>query len=185
MTASVDEKDILKLQEGMKAVVTSEALDDQEIKGEVIKVVRVYGGSSSDSSMTDEMGMTADESYGGFSVQIRLDDCDLLSGMSAKAEITLSDKSGVLSVPYDLVMEDENGQSYILCGEENDDGTYTAVRRDIETGEEVNYYTEVLGGDLAEGDYIVMDYSVQEGDIFEAGIADDSMQDESYEEIIY
>lgn len=185
MTASVDEKDILKLQEGMKAVVTSDALDGQEISGEVIKVVRVYGGASSDSSMTDEMVMTGGGSSGGFSVQIRLDDCDLLSGMSAKAKVVLSDKSGILSVPYDLVQEDESGQSYILCGEVNDDGTYTAVRRDIETGEEINYYVEVLGGDLTEGDYIVMDYSVQEGDMFEASIASEAVQDGSDEEMVY
>lgn len=173
MTASVDEKDILKLQEGMKAVVTSDALEDQEINGEVIKVIRVYGGASADASLTDEMGMAQPSSSGGFSVQIKLDDCDLLSGMSAKAKITLSDKSGILSVPYDLVMEDENGQSYILCGESNNDGTYTAVRKDIETGEEVNYYVEVIGGDVKEGDYIIMDYAVQEGDTFEGSIASD------------
>lgn len=173
MTASVDEKDILKLQEGMKAVVTADALEDQEIGGEVIKVIKVYGGAASDVSATDDLGMSAGSSSGGFSVQIRLEDSALLSGMSAKAKITLSDKTDILSVPYDLVMEDEEGQSYILCGELNDDGTYTAVKKVIETGEEVNYYVEVRGGDLKEGDYLIMDYSVQEGDTFEASILSD------------
>lgn len=39
VNASVTEKDILKLQEGMKAIVTSDALDDQEINGEIIKEI--------------------------------------------------------------------------------------------------------------------------------------------------
>lgn len=175
MTASVDEKDILKLQEGMKAVVTSDALEDQKISGEVIKVVRVNnGGSVSSESMS-----TGTASSGGFSVQIRLNDCELLSGMTAKAKITLTDKSNVLCVPYDLVLEDEDGQSYILCGEDNGNGTYTAVRKDITAGEEINYYVEVTGGDLQEGDYVIMDYSIQEGDIFEGDIYSDEAVEEA------
>lgn len=178
MTAGVDEKDILKLQEGMKAVVTSDALEDQEIKGEVIKVIRVNDGSTAlDETVDAGLGST-----GGFSIQIKLENCDLLSGMTAKAKITLTDKSNILSVPYDLVSEDEDGQSYILCGEDNGDGTYTAVRKNIETGEEVNYYVEITGGDLQEGDYIIMDYSLTEGQTFEADIF--SGEDEADTEII-
>ncbi|MCD8109436.1 MAG: efflux RND transporter periplasmic adaptor subunit [Clostridiales bacterium] len=170
MTVSVDEEDILSLQEGMRAVVTSDALPDEEIDGEIIRVVNVisqsvdeYGGSSS-----------------GFSVEIRLDDCDLLSGMSAKAKIILSDKSKALCVPYDLVQYDEEGQAYILVAEKNDaDLEYIAVRKDIEIGEELDYYAEVTGGDLQEGDYIIMDYSIMEGDIFEGSIYTDDDIDES------
>lgn len=177
MTASVDEKDILKLQEGMKAVVTSDALDDVEINGEIVKVVKVNSGSSTPS--TDSSSAGSSTASGGFSIQIKLEDCDLLSGMSAKAKITLKDKSNILCVPYDLVLEDEEGNSYILCAEDNGDGTYTAVRKNIKTGEEINYYTEITGGDLNEGDYIIMDYSVQEGDIFEGEVYDrDSTESE-------
>jgi multidrug efflux pump subunit AcrA (membrane-fusion protein) len=162
MTASVTETDILKLQEGMKAIVTASALDEQEIQGEVIKVVKVYnaGTSSDDSTGT-----------GGFSVQIKLADSELLSGMSAKAKVILTDKTNILCVPYDLVQEDESGQSYVLCAEDNGDGTYTAVRKDIETGDEVNYYIEVTGGDVQEGDYVILDYSISEGDVFQATIS--------------
>lgn len=172
MTASVDEKDILKLQEGMKAIVTSDALEDQQIKGEVTKVVRVFGGSSSPAE-----GMEGASASGGFSVQIKLEDCELLSGMTAKAKITLTDKSNVLCVPYDLVQEDESGKSFVLCAEENGDGTYTAVRKNITVGEEINYYVVVTGGDVSEGDYIIMDFSVSEGDVFEADIFSDEDED--------
>lgn len=33
----------------------------------------------------------------------------------------------------------------------------TAVRRNITVGDEVDYYTEVTGGDLAEGDMLIYD----------------------------
>ena len=45
------------------------------------------------------------------------------------------------------------------------DGTATAVRKNIKVGEEVDYYTEVTGGDLKEGDQLIYDntFSVTEG----------------------
>ena len=164
VNASVTEKDILKLQEGMKAIITSDALDDQEINGEIIKVVKVYNASQ---PTTEQTGKETSANTGGFSVQIKLDPCDLISGMSAKAKIVLTDRENVLSVPYDLVQQDEDGKSYVLCAEENKDGTYTAVKKNITVGDEINYYTEVTGGDLKAGDYIIMDYAISEGDTFQ------------------
>lgn len=168
MTASVAEKDILKLEEGMKAVITSDALEDQEIAGEVIKVVKVYYASVPSDTAGEQMSTA---SAGGFSVQIRLGDSELISGMSAKAKIILTDKTDILCVPYDLIQEDEKGQSYVLCAEDNGDGSYTAVRKDIQAGDEVNYYTEVTGGDVKEGDYVILDFSIAEGDVFQAEIS--------------
>lgn len=176
MTASVKETDILKLQEGMKAVVTADALDDQEIPGEVIKVVRVYNGASAAASAGDSgHGNTQTESAAsasGYSVQIRLGESALLSGMSAKAKITITDKENILSVPYDLVQENEDGSNYVLCAEENKDGSYTAVKRTVVTGDEVNYYTEIKSGDIEEGDLLIMDFSVSEGDVFQGELLD-------------
>ena len=176
MTASVKETDILKLQEGMKAVVTADALDDQEIPGEVIKVVRVYNGASAAASAGDSgHGNTQTESAAsasGYSVQIRLGESALLSGMSAKAKITITDKENILSVPYDLVQENEDGSNYVLCAEENKDGSYTAVKKTVVTGDEVNYYTEIKSGDIEEGDLLIMDFSVSEGDVFQGELLD-------------
>lgn len=173
MTASVSEKDILKLQEGMKAIVTADALEDQEIQGEVIKVVKVYNASVPTETTGQEVSSAA--SSGGFSVQIKLADSELISGMTAKARIILTDKTNILCVPYDLVMQDDSGQSYVLCAEDNGDGTYTAVRKNIQVGEEVNYYIEVTGGDVKEGDYVILDFSVSEGDVFQADVSMNDM----------
>ncbi|MCI6538512.1 MAG: efflux RND transporter periplasmic adaptor subunit [Lachnospiraceae bacterium] len=175
VNASVTEKDILKLQEGMKAIVTSDALDDQEINGEIIKVVKVYNASNPSSEQTGQE-TSGTSNTGGFSVQIKLDHCDLISGMSAKAKVVLTDRENVLSVPYDLVQQDEDGKDYVLCAEDNGDGTYTAVKKNITVGEEVNYYTEVTGGDLKVGDYVIMDYSISEGDTFTGEIGSDDSE---------
>lgn len=184
MTASVEETDILKLEEGMKAIVTAKALEDQEIGGEVIKVLKVAEGSSGMSG--DMEGYYSGSSMSGFSVQIKLDKSPLISGMSAKARILLTDKQDVLCVPYDLIQYDENGDAFVLCAQDNGYGQYTAVKKGISVGQEIDYYTEVTGGELAEGDMLIMDLSVYEGMVFDgASSMMDVMPDMAADAVMY
>ena len=69
---------------------------------------------------------------------------------------------------FHMIRQDDNGDSYVLVAEANEDGTATAVRKNIKVGEEVDYYTEVTGGDLKEGDQLIYDntFSVTEGQVF-------------------
>lgn len=157
VVATVGEADILKLQEGMSAVVTADAMGEEKINGTVTRVVRVKA-----------QGSGADGAAGGYSVEITIDNKELLIGMAAKAKIMIKEKGEVLAIPYDLIQYDEDGKAFVLVAESNDDGSAVAVRRDIEVGEEVDYYTEITGGDLVEGDMLIYDYtfSVVEGQTF-------------------
>ena len=157
VTVDVEEANILKLQEGMKAVITTDATGEEEISGTVTRVVRVKNQS------TGETGTT-----GSYSAEISIDNTALLIGMSAKARIILQEKGSVLAVPYDLIRLDDDGSNYVLVAVGNEDGTATAVRKNIVCGEEVDYYTEITGGDLKEGDMLIYDYNgtVTEGQIF-------------------
>lgn len=161
IVATVSEMDILKIKEGMKAQITSDATGDKEIGGEVTRVVRVKSSSPS---------MDGTGTSGGYSVEITIDSTELLIGMDAKAKIMVKEKGEVLAVPYDLIKTDEDGNSYVLAAEEREDGSAEVVRKNIEAGEEIDYYTEVTGGDLKEGDRMIYDYSgaVTEGQILEA-----------------
>lgn len=176
LTASVEETDILKLQEGMEAVVTAKALGDKELKGEVIKVIKIANASV---GMSAEMGgeFSAAASVEGYSVQIRIEPSELISGMSAKAKVFLSKKSNVLCVPYDVIQEDDAGK-YVLIAQDNKDGTYTAVRKTIEPGQEVNYYVEVAGGEIAEGDLVILDLFITEGEVFEGSTSVEGLEEE-------
>ena len=160
MVATVEEADILKIEEGMKATVTADAMGDETINGTVTRVVRVKGQSTGSDGQTTTSG--------GYSVEISLDNTELLIGMEAKAKVMIKEKGEVLAVPYDLVKTDDDGNSYVLVAEANADGSATAVKKNITVGEEVDYYTEVTGGDLSEGDKLVYDYSgtVTEGQQF-------------------
>lgn len=72
MVATVQEADVLKLQEGMEATVTADATGDEQIKGTVTRVVRVksQGTTGSDGSTT---------SAGGYSIEIALDNQELFN----------------------------------------------------------------------------------------------------------
>ena len=158
---NVEEADILKIQEGMPATVSTDATGDEEIKGTVTRVVRVKNQSTNTNG-------TDTNTSSGYSAEITIDNTKLLVGMSAKAKIVIKDRGTQLAVPYDLIRQDDNGDSYVLVAEANEDGTATAVRKNIKVGEEVDYYTEVTGGDLKEGDQLIYDYtfSVTEGQVF-------------------
>ncbi len=156
---TVEEADILKLEEGMNAIITTDATGDEEISGTVTRVVRVKNQSTNATDVN---------TASGYSAEISIDNTELLVGMSAKARIIIQEKENVLAVPYDLIQYDENGDTFVLVAEYNEDGTATAIRKDITVGEEVDYYVEVLGGDLTEGDLLIYDYtySMVEGQTF-------------------
>ena len=158
---NVEEADILKIQEGMPATVSTDATGDEEIKGTVTRVVRVKNQSTNTNG-------TDTNTSSGYSAEITIDNTELLVGMSAKAKIVIKDRGTQLAVPYDLIRQDDNGDSYVLVAEANEDGTATAVRKNIKVGEEVDYYTEVTGGDLKEGDQLIYDntFSVTVGQVF-------------------
>lgn len=158
LVAPVDESDILHLEEGMSATVTADATGDKKITGKVTRVVRVKSQSAG------AEGATA----GGYSVEISIDNTELLVGMDAKAKVMIQEKGEVLAVPYDLIQYNEDGTAFVLVAEGNEDGTATAVKKNIEVGEEVDYYTEITGGELKEGDKLIYDYSftITEGQSF-------------------
>lgn len=147
----VDEANILKLQEGMKATVTTVATGDRQMSGTVSRVVRVKSAGG------------VDGTAGGYAAEIVLQDEDLLVGMTAKAKIVLQERGEVMSIPYDYIQTDDAGNTFVMVAEEQEDGTFIAVKKMVTVGEEINYYTEVTGGDLKVGDRIFFDTAIEEG----------------------
>ena len=162
LVADVTETDILKLEENMPAVITSNVLPDMEINGEISRVVRVKNQSSS-----------IEGTGTGYTVEINVDKNDLLIGMSAKAKITLLARKDVFCVPYDLVKYDGD-QAYILIAEKSSDDKCIATRVNINAGDEIDYYVEIISSNAKEGDYVIFDSSISEGDEFTPNYMDDS-----------
>jgi RND family efflux transporter MFP subunit len=136
ITVSVDEYDIQSIQKGMKATISSDAIDST-LNGTVTTVSPVATTSNSGQSSSS------------FSVVVTIDgETDaLLIGMSAEVKIILSSTGDVYTVPIDAVGTDDSGNSVIYV--KNDSGEFEPVV--VTTGDSNDYYIEVSGDSLSEG----------------------------------
>ena len=161
ITVQIAESDILKVEEGMPAVVRTTATGDKEFSAQVARVVNIYHADSS-------AALYGQSGSGGYSAEITIDDPDseLLIGMNAKVQIILFERKDVLSVPYESIVE-EDGKSYVLLAETNpESGLTTAKKAQVEPGEKGTYYVEITSEEVKEGDQVVVDgASYQDGDM--------------------
>ena len=133
VAVTIDEDDIKKVSVGQKAIIKSDATGDTEISGTVSQL-----------SLTASTTQTSS----GFGAEITVDGADsgLLVGLSAKAEIILSQAGEVYSVPYDAVEQDADGNDVVYV---KDGDGWKAVP--VTKGLETDYYVEISGPDLADG----------------------------------
>ena len=162
ITVNIAEEDILKVHPGMKAIVKTTATGDKEISATVSRVVNIYK-SGTPAASAYESGTA-----GGYSAEIVIDDSntDLLIGMNAKVRIVLDEKKDVLAVPYESIIEDEDGTFHVLLAVDQGDGTTRAKEAKVEKGMEGSFYTEITSSEVKEGDKVVMspgDY--KDGDV--------------------
>ncbi|MDY3991182.1 MAG: biotin/lipoyl-binding protein [Lachnospiraceae bacterium] len=129
---SVDELDILNVEEGQSVTVTLDALEDQEFTGEITKVSHI--GSNSGGSTKYTVTCQIDKSD------------DMLVGMNATAVIDVDSADNVLTIPLSAVQE-ENGTSYVYTT--NDNGTLGG-KTTVTTGLSDDTNVEITDG-LSEG----------------------------------
>lgn len=181
--ATVDEYDISDISKDMKAVVKTDATDDEELNG-TVTFVAPTPQSSADSNTIDTGSMGTASSSSGYEIQITLDDYNerLRIGMTAKTSIILESVQDVYAVAYDCVQTDEEGKTYIetISTENQKNYTYSIgtdtdsitssiddttsstgnttvsmTRIYVETGMESDYYIEIISDELYEGMQIV------------------------------
>ena len=127
-----------KLSTGMQCNITSDATGDATITGTLTRIDPVAN----------------EEGSFGATVTVNGSDTGLLIGISAQVEIVISEKDDIFTVPRDAVGTHDDGSSYVLrkTGGEGMDMTFEEV--DVTTGESNDYYIEISGDGLNEGDVI-------------------------------
>ena len=127
-----------KLSTGMQCNITSDATGDATITGTLTRIDPVAN----------------EEGSFGATVTVNGSDTGLLIGISAQVEIVISEKDDIFTVPRDAVGTHDDGSSYVLrkTGGEGVDMTFEEV--DVTTGDSNDYYIEISGDDLNEGDVI-------------------------------
>ena len=148
---TVDEYDISNISKDLKAVIKTDATDDDELGG-IVTFVAPTPDSSASADGTQNVSTTTSASY---SIEITLDDYDerLRIGMTAKTSIILESKENVFAVAYDCVETDEEGNSYITVVDdgENDSQAQSTKKVQVELGMESDYYVEIISDELYEG----------------------------------
>lgn len=142
---------------GMTCRITSDATGDAVIPGTLTRIDPV----------ANEQGTF------GATVTVDGEAENLLIGIQAKVEIVISEKENVFTVPIDAVGTAEDGNRYVLrrTGGEGVDMTFEEVT--VTTGEANDFYTEITGSALAEGDVIRASADLTEG--IETSQQDDAM----------
>ena len=157
ITVSAD--DVSDLSTGMSCTVSSDATGDAEITGTLTQI---------DPVANDQ---------GSFGAKVRVDTADsgLLIGIQAQVEIVQDVTENVFVVPIDAVATAEDGSSYVYrqTGGEGVDMTFEEVT--VTTGASNDYYIEISGDDLAEGDVIRATADLTEG--IETATVDESAAD--------
>ena len=129
---------VSKLSTGMQCNITSDATGDTAISGTLTRIDPVAN---------------KDGAFGA-TVSVNGADSGLLIGIPAQVEIVITQKDNIFTVPRDTVGTAEDGGSYVLrrTGGEGVDMTFEEV--EVTTGNSNDYYIEISGDSLAEGDVI-------------------------------
>lgn len=154
----INEIDVAKLKEGMAADITVDALPKQKFGGTVSKIAPAMIQSGTGGALTNDPVVK-------YEVEVRLNNVveAIKSGMSAKCEMKVVDRSNVLRLPLEFVGEDSEG-SYVMVKDatvkpkmDPKTGKMKSVggkRTEITTGVQNTSFVEVLSG-IKEGETIV------------------------------
>jgi HlyD family secretion protein len=140
LNAEVDEIDIPSVKLGQRAIISVDALPDLQLEGEVTSVSPVA---------TEESGLVVYKIKVGFEVP---EDSGLKAGMSATADIVISERSGVLLVPSRAIGEDSQGKPVVKVVANG-----RIEERAVVVGISDGSQTEIISG-LNEGEVVVSKY---------------------------
>lgn len=148
ISASVGEYDIPYVSEGMDAVIRCDALGDDEFDGKITDVAPTAAAVSPTASTSAGVSYKIEASIEGGNEK-------LLTGMSAKLNIISERKSGALTVTYDALTTDEDGNDVVYIAEKDETGVYHAKKVIVTVGLETDYEVEVISSELKDGMYVL------------------------------
>ena len=148
--AKVSEADIVKIQSGQKAQFTLDGYMGEKFDG-VVRQVRTNYVDTSSASSNNSTSYTV-------IVDVDNNDLRLKPGMTATMTIFTQDKKGVLLVPNEALRftPSSNKKTYENTGVWKARRGQEPVRVDVTIGIIATKNTEITGGDIKEGDMIIV-----------------------------
>ncbi len=137
VTISVDETDILSLEEGQTATVTIDSLSDDSYEGTVTEI---------DTSASSSSGVTS------YTATITIDKVEnMLAGMTASVVITIEGVDDALLIPVDALHQ-TSSTAYVYTEYDESTGEYSGMV-EVTVGLSNSSYVEITSG-LSEGDVV-------------------------------
>jgi multidrug resistance efflux pump len=181
VTANIEEGHISDLYVGMPVRIKTDATKDREIEGIVsyTSLTPISSKTDADPSQVQDTG-TNTSSKAKYRVDIDLagDSSRLRIGMNAKIDFVIASEKNCLAVPTSCITTDPDGSSYVIVSGSGDIGSDASSMAEgpaesgaeamiggqipVEIGISDDYYTQIVSGDLKEGDLVEV-VSDQEG----------------------
>ena len=142
----VKEFDIGSVKEGMSAVIKSDATGDEEFEGRIERISPAANKNAASGSVEFDTD-----------VALLSKDSGLRVGMNVRLNIILDRKENVFAVPFEAVITDPEGKEIVYAARPNAEGKLIATAVPVTSGMETDFYLEVSGEGLQEGDLIISD----------------------------
>ena len=151
VNVSVSEVDINRVKLGQTATITFDALPNKTFNGQVVSI----------SSAGDNSSGTVE-----FAVNVKVLDADesVKPGFTAVVSIITSQVKDALLVPNDAVIS-RNGNTLVMVA--GSDGSLTSVQ--VQTGASSDTETQIVSGDLKQGEQVAVFSSSSSGGFFGGG----------------
>ena len=156
----IDEYDIPDVKEGMKVLIKTDATRDEELEGVVTYTAPASTAvsSASNAAYGAAYGGAAGASTGDAKYKVKIavktPNDRLRLGMNAKLSIIQSQKENVWTVPYESLLQRDDGSYYIEILKE---GSETETEElNVQKGIEGTYYVEVISDALNENMNVVI-----------------------------
>ena len=154
INVDIKERDIFKIAEGQEVDITNDSIKEVSGKGTVTKVLDFVPAAPAQSATSQNLPVAT--STPSYRATITVDGGEnLLLGMSVKARIHVGSNESLMAVPYTAVMG-EDDEATVFVARELGNNLYQAEEVSVELGQSSDYYTEIIGGDLEEGDLVVL-----------------------------
>ncbi len=142
MEVSISEYDIGRIKLNQRVIITSEVIDNQELEGKVIKI----------SPTGEPKDISGKEMVVPITISIDRGTSNLISGVTAKAQIIIAEAKGVLTVPVEAVIEDPaTGEYYIFILADKQ-----LKKTKVDLGVEGNFNVEIKNSELEVGSLVVL-----------------------------
>jgi len=152
----IDEYDIPDVKVGMKVLIKTDATRDEELEGIVIYTAPSATNAAAAYGMAGATAAPTNSGNATYKVKIAVKTPNdrLRLGMSAKLSIIEDEKKNVLTVPYDALLQKEDGSYYIEVLQDGSETEKSEIA--VTKGIEGTYYVEVISDEVKEGMKVVL-----------------------------